>query len=113
VIAIVLVCACGGPATRQVATTPAPPAQPSPPASLTGIVECDDVIASYERYFRCDHVKQLPKETIDGMREAVDAMRSTWHFENESAELARDIGNGCKQSLDELKRRAAAEGCEL
>ncbi len=119
----VLACACGAPAKQQpvaappppppapVVEAPPPPPPPPPPEYHSGVDECDQVIVAYERLFSCDQIKTMPPESIAAMRQGLQTMKDSWHFDNDEAKAAAKTG--CQAALDGLRQGAQAMGCPL
>ena len=80
----------------------------------TGVKECDDVIATYAKYFDCDKLKAAGDAAIKAQHDALDAMKNGWGDLKNAPQATKDaMATGCKQALDGLKQGAKAMGCEL
>jgi hypothetical protein len=80
-------------------------------AAATGVKECDDVVAAYEKLFKCDKFTGMPAEAQDAQKKGLETMKSSWHFDNDAAKDAAKPG--CKAALDGLQQSAKAMGCEI
>jgi hypothetical protein len=80
-------------------------------AAATGVKECDDVVAAYEKLFKCDKFTGMPAEAQDAQKKGLETMKSAWHFDNDAAKDAAKPG--CKAALDGLQQSAKAMGCEI
>jgi hypothetical protein len=112
--------ACGAPAKPQPPTAPAPPPEPvetqpkPPPApqkSQTGIAECDQVLALYEKIFECDAFKGMPPEAQEAQRQGLAAWKSSWH--SDTADQREAAATGCRAGIDALHQAAKAMDCTL
>jgi hypothetical protein len=77
----------------------------------TGVKECDDVVAAYEKLFSCDKFKGMPAEAQDAQKKGLETMKTSWHFDNDQMKEAAKPG--CKAALDGLQQSAKAMGCEI
>ena len=83
-------------------------------AASTGVKECDDVIAAYQKYFECDKLKAAGDAAMKAQHDALDAMKQGWAQLKDAPQASKDAAaTGCKQALDGMKKGAEAMGCKL
>jgi hypothetical protein len=77
--------------------------------STTGVAECDAMLATYEKLFRCDKFKAMPIDAQEAQRRGLESMRQALKFDNAAA---RDAARpGCRAAHDALDKSLAAMGC--
>jgi hypothetical protein len=83
-------------------------------ATETGVAECDEAIALYERVFECDKFKEMPADEIKAQRDVLQAMKDGWQpLRDAPIEAKRAAADGCRQAIDGLREAAKAMGCSL
>ena len=99
------------------APTPTPaPADPAAPAAAasTGVPECDEYLATFEKFSKCD--KAGP--ALEGLKTAAEAQKtafSSWASMDDASKKAAQAAAapGCKGGTDAIKAAAQATGCTL
>jgi len=87
--------------------------QPAP-GSVTGVAECDDVVAVYRQFFRCDKLRAAGPAAMRAQRDALDAMMRGWGDLNNAPQAAKDaMAVACRQAVDGLRQGADAMGCPI
>ncbi|MBK9035613.1 MAG: hypothetical protein IPL61_30870 [Myxococcales bacterium] len=106
------------PAADPAAPPAADPAAPAAPAdqaaASTGVPECDEYLATFEKLSKCDKLGPA----LDGMKMAADAQKATfasWASFDETARKAAQASAGpsCKTLTEGLKTTATSLGCTL
>lgn len=95
------------------APAPADPAAPAAAAS-TGVPECDEYLATFEKFSKCD--KAGP--ALEGLKTAAEAQKtafSSWASMDDASKKAAQAAAapGCKGGTDAIKAAAQATGCTL
>ena len=76
----------------------------------TGVKECDDLMAAYEKLFKCD---KMPAAAKDAQKQGFEAMKSGWAQLKDAPQASKDAAaTGCKASMDGIAQSAKAMGCE-
>ena len=110
--------AAADPAAAPAAGTAAPaaadPAAAPAAAGSTGVAECDEYLATFEKLSKCDKLGPA----LEGMKTAADAQKASfasWASMDETAKKAAQAaaGPGCKTATDGLKTTATSLGCTL
>jgi hypothetical protein len=78
----------------------------------TGVAECDEVIAAYERLYECDVFQNdMPAAAQDATRKGLETLKSSWRFDDDAA---KDTTRArCIAALDGIQQSAKAMGCPL
>ncbi len=100
--------AAGGGSAGSDMAKPAEPAAGG--AASTGVKECDDLMAAYEKLFKCD---KMPAAAKDAQKQGFEAMKSGWAQLKDAPQASKDAAaTGCKASMDGIAQSAKAMGCE-
>lgn len=97
------------------AAPPAAEAQPAAAASgSTGVPECDEYLATFEKVAACDKMGAA----LEPMKQSVQAQKDAfaqWASFDEATRAAAQAaaGPGCKAGTDSLIQSAQAMGCSL
>lgn len=96
------------------AAAPAEAAKPAEAAAAgdTGIPECNDYLATADKFAKCD---KLPKEAKDAQIQALEAAKTGWASlkdPNVPAEAKKAAADGCKQANEAMKQAWTAAGCQ-
>ena len=102
------------PAAGTAAPAAADPAAAPAAAGSTGVAECDEYLATFEKLSKCDKLGPA----LEGMKTAADAQKASfasWASMDETAKKAAQAaaGPGCKTATDGLKTTATSLGCTL
>lgn len=106
------------PMTEKAPEPPAPPAPPepvaAPAAASTGVPECDEYLATFEKISTCDKLGPA----LEPMMSSVQAQKDSfgqWATMDEAsrASIQASAGPGCKAGTDGLVQTAQAMGCTL
>jgi hypothetical protein len=100
------------PVTPPPVTPPAAP--PTAAATGTGVPECDEYVATFEKLAKCDKLGPA----ADGMKQGFEATKSAWAswatMDDATRKAAQAAaGPGCKAGSDGLKQTATSMGCTL
>ena len=80
----------------------------------TGVKECDEVVATYAKYFDCDKFKAGGEAAVKAGHDSLEAMKKGWGDLKSAPQAQKDaMATGCKSALDGLKTSAKAMGCDL
>lgn len=99
-------------------TPPAPPEPAAAPAAAagasTGVPECDEYLATFEKISTCDKLGPA----LEPMKTSVQAQKDSfaqWATMDEASRAAiqASAGPGCKAGTDGLVQTAQAMGCTL
>lgn len=110
--------AAGTAAPADPAAAPAAPADPAAApaaaAGSSGVPECDEYLATFEKLSKCDKLGPA----LDGLKTAADAQKASfasWASMDETAKKAAQAaaGPGCKTATEGLKTTATSLGCTL
>ena len=110
--------AAGTAAPADPAAAPAAPADPAAApaaaAGSSGVPECDEYVATFEKLSKCDKLGPA----LDGMKTAADAQKAqfaSWASMDEATRKAAQAaaGPGCKTATEGLKTTATSLGCTL
>ena len=110
--------AAADPAAAPAAGTAAPaaadPAAAPAAAGSTGVPECDEYVATFEKLSKCDKLGPA----LEGMKTAADAQKASfasWASMDEATKKAAQAaaGPGCKTATEGLKTTATSLGCTL
>ncbi len=75
----------------------------------TGVKECDDLMAAYQKLFACD---KMPAAAKDAQKQGFDAMKQGWATLKDAPQASKDAAaTGCKTSMDAVAQSAKAMGC--
>ncbi|MEZ4398544.1 MAG: hypothetical protein R3B06_00890 [Kofleriaceae bacterium] len=106
--------AAPAPAPAAPAAAPAAPAAPAAAATGTGVPECDEYVATFEKISKCDKLGPA----ADGLKQGYEATKAGWAGWASMDEAARKAAQtaaapGCKAGTDALKTTATSMGCEI
>ena len=110
--------AAGTAAPADPAAAPAAPADPAAApaaaAGSSGVPECDEYLATFEKLSKCDKLGPA----LDGLKTAADAQKASfasWASMDDTAKKAAQAaaGPGCKTATEGLKTTATSLGCTL
>lgn len=104
------------PAAADPAAAPAAadPAAAPAAAGSSGVAECDEYVATFEKFAKCD--KAGP--ALEGLKAAAEAQKAafaSWATMDETAKKAAQAAaaTSCKTASDGIKTTAASLGCTL
>ena len=105
------------PSANPPANMPTPGTPPAnavtAPMAATGIAECDQYAAAFEKYNACDKVPQAAK---DAAKQTIDNMRQGWlqlKSSNAPAAAKQASADSCKTAMAALQQSAASQDCQL
>jgi hypothetical protein len=89
------------------ATKPADPAAEAAKVASSGIPECDEYLATAEKFAKCD---KLAPEAKDAQAKSVEATKASWAAltDDASKKVAAD---SCKQLNETMAKAWTAAGC--
>ena len=83
-------------------------------ASTTGVPECDEYLATFERLATCDRAGPA----LDGLRQGLEATKQGWAAWKDMPADQREASQkaaapNCKAGVDALRSTGASLGCPI
>lgn len=111
--------AAEAPKTEVKPPEPPKPVEPPPPppaatGANTGVPECDEYLATFDKLSTCDKLGPA----LDGMKQSAEAQRASFaqwaQFDDATRAAAQQAAApGCKSATESLVSTATAMGCTL